>query len=128
MNGFLVAASLLAFAVAVVHSVLGEQLIFRRMRTGGMIPTNGGDLLRERQVRILWATWHLVSILGSGMAVLLLWLATPSSQHLVNSPATAVIAIAMLACSLLVLIATRGKHPGWIGLLGVAVLVFLGMR
>ncbi len=32
----------------------------------------------------------------------------------------------MLAASGLVLIGTKGRHPGWAGLLGVAVLVWLG--
>ena len=32
----------------------------------------------------------------------------------------------MLGGALLVLIGTRGRHPGWIGLLGVAILVWLG--
>jgi len=128
MNWLFVAASLLTFAVAAVHSVLGEHLVFRRMRSGGLIPTNGGELLRERHVRILWASWHLVSIMGSGMAVLLFWLAMPSSRHLVHSAATGVIAISMLASSLLVLVGTKGRHPGWLGLLCVAVLVFLGTR
>jgi hypothetical protein len=127
MNWLFVAASLLTYAIAVVHSGLGEHLIFRRMRSRGFIPTDGGELLRERHVRILWASWHLVSIMGSGMAVLLLWLATPSSRHLVHSGATWIVAISMLASSLLVLVATRGRHPGWIGLLCVAVVLYLGM-
>ena len=36
------------------------------------------------------------------------------------------IAIAMLLAALLVLVGTRGKHPGWVGLLGVGVLSLLG--
>ncbi len=30
--------------------MLGERFIFRRMRTAGFIPTNGGEILRERHV------------------------------------------------------------------------------
>ena len=57
-------AGILAFLVAIIHSALGEHLVFRRMRNGTIIPTNGGTLLKERHVRILWASWHIVSIFG----------------------------------------------------------------
>ena len=45
-----------------------------------------------------------------------------------NAAIAQVIAVSMLGGSLLVLVATRGRHPGWIGLLGVAGLVWLGLR
>ena len=127
MNGYFVAASLLAFIVGAVHSVLGEHLIFRRMREDGIIPTKGGELLRERHVRILWASWHLVTVMGCGMAALLLWLAMPASKPLINSIIPLVILISMLVSALLVLVGTRGRHPGWIGLLLVATCIFAGM-
>ena len=59
MNWYFIAAGVLSFLIGFVHSVLGESLIFRRMRAGGFIPTIGGQLLREPQVRILWASWHV---------------------------------------------------------------------
>ena len=37
-----------------------------------------------------------------------------------------VIATAVLASAALVLVGTKGRHPGWIGLLVVAVLAWLG--
>ena len=49
----LFAAGCLAFVLGFIHSILGEILIFKRMRDGGIIPTNGGSLLEERHVRIL---------------------------------------------------------------------------
>jgi hypothetical protein len=58
MNPYLVAAAVLAFVVGLVHSVLGERLIFRRLRTGQVVPTNGGTVLRESHVRILWLPSH----------------------------------------------------------------------
>ena len=53
MNPYLLFASVLLAVAALVHSALGEVLIFRRMRTTGLVPTFGGELLRGGQVRIL---------------------------------------------------------------------------
>jgi hypothetical protein len=72
MNAYFVAAAVLPFAVGGAHSVLGEVVIFRRLRAGGLVPTQGGALLRERHVRILWASWHVLTVLGWALAVLLL--------------------------------------------------------
>lgn len=79
MNPYLLAASVLLAVVALVHSALGEVLIFRRMRTTGLVPTFGGELLRGRQVRILWATWHAVSVMAWGLA-LMIWLLAGAPQ------------------------------------------------
>ena len=65
MNKYLAAAGTLAFLVGAIHSVLGERLIFRRMRIGTIIPTNGGKVIGEGHVRIIWASWHIVTLFGS---------------------------------------------------------------
>ena len=67
INWLLIAAAALAFVVGLVHSLLGERLIFRRMRVGGAIPTNGGIVLREAHVRILWASWHVLTQHGASI-------------------------------------------------------------
>ncbi len=126
MQPYLLSAALLAVIVGLVHSILGEVLIFSRMRTGRQIvPTMGSPLLRERHVRILWATWHIVTIFGCAFAVVLLRLAQPASDVLLQDAMVQTIIISMLASAVLVLFATKGKHPGWIGLLVVAVLCWL---
>lgn len=83
-------------------------------------PTNGGRVIGEGHVRILWASWHVLTVFGWCLATILLWLsqAQPVGGGTLLSHA---IAIAMLAGSSLVLVGTKGKHPGWVGLLGVAV-------
>jgi branched-subunit amino acid ABC-type transport system permease component len=128
MNAYLLIAGLLAFATGLVHSLLGERLIFRRMRTSGFVPTNGGQMLREQYVRILWASWHAVTAFGWSLGSILVWLSLPSSQARALAPLCMVIAIAMLASSFLVLVGTRGKHPGWLSLLAIAALTAVGMR
>ncbi|WP_034695501.1 hypothetical protein [Acidovorax sp. NO-1] len=123
---FYLAGAILMALIGVIHTVLGEVLIFQRMRVKGVVPTKGGEVLRERNVRILWATWHLVTVLGFLVAVVIV--------HLIRMPAGSVesrllvvsLIGAMLASSLLVLVGTRGRHPGWAGLLVVALLVGAG--
>ncbi len=124
-NYFYVAGAVLLSVVGVIHSVLGEVLIFRRMRVQGVVPTDGGSVLRERHVRILWATWHVVTVLAFLVAVIIFKATSLPSQGLPDWVAVAVIG-AMLASSAFVLLGTRGRHPGWAGLLAVAVLIGIG--
>lgn len=126
MNAYLVAAGCLTFLVGFIHSVMGEILIFHRMRVnGGIIPTQARPILKERHVRILWASWHLVTIFGWGIAAILLWLAFSAPAYPVHEWIKNTVLVSMLAASLVVLIGTKGKHLGWLGLLGVAVLLSL---
>lgn len=126
MNGFLAAAAVLTFLTGLVHTVLGETRIFPRMRTNGeVIPTSGGDLLLARHVRILWGTWHLVTACAWALAAILWWLGLQGD----DAPAAVGLAVigGLAASSLLVVVATKGKHPGWIALLGAAILTALGL-
>ena len=116
-------AGLLALAVGLVHSVLGEILIFNRMRYGTLIPTKGGELLGERHVRILWASWHVVTVFGFALAAVLLRLWQVPSLDL-RPFLIGTISSAMAFAALLVLVATKGRHPGWLGLLGIAVMTW----
>ncbi|MFY3383597.1 hypothetical protein ACOQFS_05565, partial [Paracidovorax sp. MALMAid1276] len=65
MNTSLLLAAAGLALVGLAHSVLGEILVFRQLRrTRGLVPTAGQPVLRERQVRILWGTWHVVALPG----------------------------------------------------------------
>ena len=123
MNRLFLAAAILSFLVGLAHSILGEVLIFRRMRQGGPIPTNGGRVLGEGHVRILWASWHVLTVFGWCLAAILVWLS--QVQTVGSAFLSQAIVMAMLAASVLVFVGTKGKHPGWVGLLGVAVLTWL---
>lgn len=125
MNIALVVAGFITIIVGVIHSVLGEILIFSRMRDGTFVPKIGKPLLQERHVRILWATWHLVTIFGFGFAALLFQVAKNEDVSTLNAYLLNTIALVMLASSLLVIFATKGMHPGWMGLLAVTLLIWL---
>jgi len=62
MDALLLAAAVLLFFIGVVHSVLGEKLIFIRLRS--RIKDQTSLDLSERHVRILWVSWHLVTLFG----------------------------------------------------------------
>ena len=120
-------AGYIAVLVSLVHSVLGEKLIFSRMRVNGLVPTNGGSILHQRHVRILWASWHIVSIFGLVFSSVLIALGFNiyKNQSFTEFCLSA-ISIGMFASALLVFYATQARHPGWIGLLMVAVLCAWG--
>ena len=123
----LFAAGCLAFILGIIHSILGEVLIFKRMRTGGIIPTTGGSLLKERHVRILWASWHLVTVFGWAIGAILCWFSISSSAEIIMPPFLVnSIVMAMFAGSALVLFGTKGKHPGWVVLLIIGALSWIG--
>lgn len=128
MNPLLLAASVWLLAIAAIHSLLGERLVFRRMRRGGWVPAHGGSLLHESHVRILWATWHLATVLGAFVSAALFWLAHPASGLPVRMLLGPAAVAAVLAAAALVLVGTRGRHPGWAGLLAVALLAAAGLR
>jgi len=121
----LILAGLITIVVGIIHSILGEILIFSRMRNGTLVPKVGKPLLRERQIRIIWATWHLVTIFGFGFAALLFQTANHAGFGTLSMNFLNTIAFAMFAGALLVFFATRGKHPGWMGLLVVTLLLWL---
>lgn len=130
MNLLYTAAATLC-ALGLAHSLMGERLIFQRLRRGDparpIVPTQGGNLLRERHVRILWANWHLTTALGGANVAVLLLLARTPAQSGTREIAMA-LAAGLGASGALVLYGTRGRHPGWIGLLLAAALTLLGAR
>lgn len=113
-------AALIAGATGIAHSVLGEMLIFRRLREQGLVPTRASAPLREPHVRILWATWHIATLFGWAFAGLLFQLAL--GAPMTGARVLEALGFAYLGGSLLVLLGTKGRHPGWVALAAVAAL------
>jgi hypothetical protein len=112
------AASLL-IATGLVHSLLGERLIFRHLRQGTLVPQLGAPPLQARNVRILWATWHLASVLGWGFAAILWGMAAAPEAPLQGLVLKALSGASAIG-AILVLVGTNGRHPGWVALGAVA--------
>jgi drug/metabolite transporter (DMT)-like permease len=126
MNTWYLAAGSLAVIIGIVHSVLGERLIFHALREVGVVPSRGAPPLSGRHIRILWATWHIASVFGFCFAGLLWWLAFSTESGQIVPLLRNAIIVAYSVSGLLVLLGTRGRHPGWIGLLLVGLFTWLG--
>jgi hypothetical protein len=124
MNHYLLAASILTALIGLAHSVIGEIMIFKALRRDTWIPTQGGSALREFQVRIVWATWHVVSVLAWALAAILLHMSGAVAMPLLDWLTLSMMA-ALVVSAALVLIGTRGRHPAWLGLLLVSALIAL---
>jgi hypothetical protein len=122
MQPLLAIAAVLAIATGVAHSLLGEILIFRRLRQSSIVPSLPAPPLHGRNVRILWATWHLASVFGWVLAGLLWQLAIAPAVALPASSVLGASAAGFLGGALLVLVGTRGRHPGWVALGAVGIL------
>lgn len=112
MNVYIFVAGILCFLLGIVHSVLGEYLIFKDKRNKGkLVPSKESPALKERHLRILWATWHLTSLFGWCIGAILIRISQKqnleSHGFMLQS-----ITYTMFLTSLLVLIGTKGKHPG----------------
>lgn len=125
MNTYLMLAGALIAAIGVIHSFLGEKLIFSRLRAGQFVPTMVVAPLTERHIRIVWATWHVVSLLGFSLSALLFWLSLPISGVTIGISLKLMLGMPILLSGILVMWATKGRHPGWVGLTLVSGLIFL---
>lgn len=127
MNPWLVTAGLCTLLIGAVHSAMGEQRIFRHLRQGRIIPNRAEPLLRDHQLRIVWASWHLVTCFGLGIASMLFVAARPdTAPHLRGLLVTTSVLIMLLA-ALLVAFATRGRHLAWLALSATSTLALVGV-
>lgn len=128
MNHYIYVAGILCFILGLVHSILGEVLIFRKLgKSNKIIPIIAKSKLKERHFRIIWTTWHLTSLFGWCIGAILLKVATKcdiQTNELLQFILTST-TITMLCSSLLVFIATKGKHLGWAILLIIGIFTLL---
>lgn len=120
MNTGLIAATVLAVLVGLIHSVLGEVLIFQRQPRDSR-----GRRRLQRPFDILWACWHIATVFGLGFAAVLWQLAVMPEPFALRGFLLNMVAVVYAVSGLLVLFGTRARHPGWIGLGGVALLIML---
>ena len=126
VHPLLAAASLLALLTGVVHSLLGERLIFRHVRSSSVVPSLPAPPLQARHIRILWATWHLASVFAWAFAALL-WQVARHPSFVAGHAVLAAVTGGFAASALLVLVATRGRHPGWVALGAVGILSWMAI-
>jgi hypothetical protein len=119
MQNALLVAAVIAVLTAAAHSILGERYIlvslFRRDDLPRLL---GSEWLTKRTLRF---TWHLASIAWWGFAALLLL----ARDHDTGYTALQVIAATAFSSALLTALTTRGRHPGWLAFLAIALLAWL---
>ncbi len=123
MDAILYVAALLAVALGIAHSWLGERYILMRLfRRAEMPPLFGSADFTRRTLRF---AWHVTSIAWFGFAAILIALTqgAPSIRVL-----GWIIGATFLAHSLIALTASRGRHFSWPVFLAIGILALYGTR
>jgi hypothetical protein len=134
MNAYFVAAAVLIVLLVLAHSVIGELLLISRLSSSHLprlapfalfeAPKLGLVGNPDLALATLRFTWHLASVLGLAFSAILLWLS-------LSGPRTDLgflqqtMAISFGVCSLIVLLCTQGRHPGWVAFAAIAILTWL---
>ena len=117
MNTYLLIAAALTVSLALAHSVLGEIKIFRYLKDDGVPVLRGIPLLwkiSSPTTRTLRFVWHIASILGLGLAAILVYFSSLVALSAGDLLILKIIAVTMFLAGLLTLIFTKGAHLGWI--------------
>ena len=126
MNIPLVCAAILAIAIGIVHSGLGERYIISRLLRREDLPSLFGDDSFTRQT--LRFGWHLVTVAWFGLAAVLLVLSGAFPGVRVSDGVVFAISLTFLANSILALVFTRGRHLSWIVFAVISALCLLAIR
>ena len=123
MHIALYVAAVLAVAVGVAHSYLGERFILIRLFRRNDLPALFGS--SEFTIRTLRFAWHVTSVAWWGFASILVLMARPSF-----SPGSVglVIGCTFLVHFLIALVGSRGRHLSWIVFLLIGVITIYGTR
>ena len=115
MTILIYSAAFLAFAIGVVHSVLGERYILTRLFRRDNLPKLFGGT--EFTAQTLRFAWHITTIAWWGFSAILVLLAAGAFSF---SNLSMVIAITFLVTGTIALVASHGRHLSWV------VFIFIG--
>jgi len=124
LNTYLLISSALLALTAVVHSVVGEKLLLIPLQKVDGLPAVGGSTRVARET--LRFAWHVTSVLGIGIAVILFYYASvpklaPDQIYVVR-----VLSLTCQASFVVAIVGSRARHPSWIVFLLVSILIWLG--
>lgn len=123
MNLFFIISALLIVGTGLIHSILGERLLVAPLLKRDFPIILGSDLLGKRTLRF---AWHLMTItLWSFAAILILLSAHPLSPTEANI--VRIIAATFFTCSIISLVAARGRHFSWLAFLIIGLLALFGI-
>lgn len=119
MNSALLAAAVLAVAIGLAHSVLGERYILIRLFRRDLPKLRGSQWFTRQTLRF---AWHLTTIAWWGFAFQLGFLAGAFNSTEPGRVILLVVAIVFGISGLITLVFSRGKHFAWIVFLAIAAL------
>lgn len=108
MNLMLNIAAVLAIAIGLLHSILGEKYILSRLFRGNYLPKLYGGT--EFTARTLRFAWHITSVAWFGFAAILFQLANGCFSA--NAVLSA-IGFTFVVTGLITLIISQAKHFAW---------------
>jgi hypothetical protein len=125
MNYYFFISGILMIVMAVAHSVIGEIRILIPMKNWEGITTVRGSI-RNTKLTLRFA-WHITSVLGAWIAVVLIYYANISSLNPDHIFVLKTLAITFFVSFLVSIIGSRAQHPSWIIFLVVSILTWLGL-
>lgn len=111
-------AAVLIGALGIAHSVLGERYIIRWLLRHDLPKLFGGTDFAAGTIRF---AWHITTVLALGLAVMLTLFA-------LDAPTAAVVGCigsTLIACGVLPVYFTRGRHLSWIVFFAAGILCLL---
>jgi len=124
MNYYYLIAGSLTIALGIIHSALGEILIFRHLRNSDIFSDTGNAELKPRHYNTLWSAWHLVTLFGCGLGITLLVLSISHSPVSSVNNISITISVMFIISAIYWLFGTKGKHPAWIVLSAISILTW----
>ena len=120
MDSLLIAAAVLAVAIGLAHSWLGERyIIIRLLRRDDLPRLFGADTFTRHTIRY---AWHLTTLAWWGFAAVLYLLAGSLPETAVAQGVSLAISVTFLASALLAVVLTRARHLSWIVFVAIGVL------
>ena len=129
MNKYIFVAGVLTFLLGLGHSIKGELQIFKKLRKkGSFLLDKESGILKKIDIRILWATWHIVSFFGWVFASILIKISFFNKETYTELTTLSYngITYSIFASAILILLGTKAKHPAWVVLLIIGVLLVFG--
>ncbi len=108
MNAPLFIAGMLAFAIGLIHSVLGEKFVVVPLCGDNCPPIGRSQSFMRQVVRF---AWHITTLLLWGFSALLINMSM-ASRGLFT--ARAIVGWTFFVCAIASLIGVRGRHYSWV--------------
>jgi hypothetical protein len=123
MNYYLIVSGILLVVMSIAHSVIGEIRVISPLKNTHDLPLVSGSVHQTKLT--LRFTWHLTTVLGVGISVILLYYSGFQTFSTDQIFVLRIFAFTFFISFLVSLIGSRAKHPSWIIFFIVAVMIWL---